>query len=116
MTQPITHYRKDYQQPDFWIDQIDLTFELEEDNTLVHSILKINRRVDAPKNAPLILNGEAIQLKSISLNNKALLDSEYQLDINTLTLQNVPDNFHFTNHCFNSTQIKYGIVGFIYFF
>jgi aminopeptidase N len=93
MTQPITHYRKDYQQPDFWIDQIDLTFELEEDYTLVHSILKINRRVDAPKNAPLILNGEAIQLKSISLNNKELLTSEYQLDVNTLKLSNVPDNF-----------------------
>ncbi len=70
MTQPITHYRKDYQQPDFWINQVDLTFELDEDNTLVHSILSITRRVDAPKNAPLILNGEAIQLKNISLNNK----------------------------------------------
>lgn len=93
MTQPITHYRKDYQQPHFWIDQIDLTFELDEDNTLVHSLLTINRRVDAPKNAPLILNGEAIQLKSISLNNKALLESNYQLDVNTLKLPNVPDHF-----------------------
>jgi len=93
MTKPTTHYRKDYQQPDFWINQVDLTFELDEDNTFVHSVLHINRRVDAPKNAPLILNGEAIQLENISLNNKLLSSTDYQLDVDTLTLQNVPDNF-----------------------
>lgn len=93
MTQPITHYRKDYQQPDFWINQVDLTFELDEDNTLVHSILTINRRVDAPKDAPLVLNGESIQLQNISLNNKELLSSEYQLDVDTLKIPNVPNQF-----------------------
>ncbi|MEY3219151.1 MAG: aminopeptidase [Pseudomonadota bacterium] len=93
MTNPITHYRKDYQQPDFWIDQVDLTFELDEDNTLVHSTLSINRRVDAPKNAPLILNGEAIQLQNISLNYKTLSEDSYQIDVDTLKIPNVPDNF-----------------------
>lgn len=93
MTQPIVHYRKDYQQPSFWITQVDLTFELDEKQTLVHSILTINRRVDAPHDAPLILNGEALQLKYISLNNKELSPSDYQLDIDTLTIPVVPDQF-----------------------
>jgi aminopeptidase N len=32
-----TIYLKDYQQPDYWIDHVDLTFELEEEKTRVIS-------------------------------------------------------------------------------
>ena len=44
--QPKTIYLKDYQQPDYWIDETHLTFELFEDHALVHSRLMLRLNSD----------------------------------------------------------------------
>src|SRR5690554_1534578 len=45
--QPQTIYLTDYRQPDYWIDETHLTFELFEDHALVHSRLVVRRNSEA---------------------------------------------------------------------
>jgi len=87
-------YLKDYRPPDFTIDTIFLHFDLHEAFTEVKSILKLKRNPLAKTpNAPLKLNGENLHLKSIFLNGKALAETEYVIDDNSLTIAKAPDEF-----------------------
>ena len=56
--QPKTIYLKDYQAPDYLIDETHLTFELYEDHTLVHAQLVMRRKPERaasnPKLPPLV--------------------------------------------------------------
>ena len=86
--QPKTIYLKDYQQPDYWIDETQLTFELFEDYTLVHSRLSIRLNDAKPQGEtqpPLVLDGQLLELVSVALDDQPL--SSYQVDDDTLTLQ-----------------------------
>ena len=86
--QPKTIYLKDYQQPDYWIDETHLTFELFEDHALVHSRLSLRRNTGQGKKLPsLVLNGQHLQLVSVALDDAELDEGSYQLDADHLTLQ-----------------------------
>ena len=90
--QPV--YRADYRQPDYWIDEVDLHFDLGEDETWVNASLavRVNERLsgDAP---PLVLHGEALELVGVRVDGRVLGPSEYLADEKSLTLQNVPRRF-----------------------
>jgi len=93
---PKTIYLKDYTPPDYWVDAVDLIFDLYDDHTLVHSTLTCRRNTEtADKSTPLVLNGKNVKLKKIALNNKALDPKAYQLnELNdTLVLPEVPAQF-----------------------
>ena len=85
----------DYQKPDFSIEHLYLTFELDDYKTCVTSQLEVNRETDSSK-ANLVLDGERLKLISVTLNKKLLKEGEYQLDDKTLTIFNVPDHFCLT--------------------
>lgn len=87
--QPKTIYLKDYQQPDYWIDETHLTFELFEDHALVHSRLALRLNVDKPQKAlpPLVLDGQQLQLLSAALDDQPLAEGDYQVDTHSLSLQ-----------------------------
>ncbi|MFT6429334.1 MAG: aminopeptidase N [Halopseudomonas sp.] len=87
--QPKTIYLKDYQQPNYWIDETHLTFELFEDHALVHSRLSMRRNEERNDKQlpPLVLDGQLLELISVSLDEQALDASAYQLDKDTLSLQ-----------------------------
>lgn len=91
---PKITYLKDYQPPHYWIDTVDLIFDLENDKTLVHSKL-VGRRnqQNADKKTPLVLVGENVKLKSIKLDSKTLNQDQYLLTEESLTLPEVPENF-----------------------
>ncbi len=83
----------EYKQPDYLVETIDLTFHLDSTKTLVQSkivILKNNN-----EEAPLILNGEELTLKSIKINGEAFSDYKHDEEAHTLTLNRVP-NTNFT--------------------
>ncbi|SDU10999.1 aminopeptidase N [Pseudomonas pohangensis] len=86
--QPKVIHLKDYQAPDYLIDETHLTFELFEDHTLVHAQLVMRRNpqlgMDLP---PLVLDGQQLELLSLSLDDHLLTPAEYQLDDSQLTLQ-----------------------------
>ncbi|PKM05475.1 MAG: aminopeptidase N [Gammaproteobacteria bacterium HGW-Gammaproteobacteria-6] len=86
--QPKTIYLKDYRQPDYWIDETHLTFELFDDHALVHSRLAMRLNTAKGKSAQpaLVLDGQQLELISIALDDRLLSTDEYQLDDNQLTL------------------------------
>src|SRR5690554_1718189 len=83
--QPQTIYLKDYRQPDYWIDETHLTFELFEDHALVHSRLFIRRNGDAGL-VPLMLDGQQLELVSVALGDQTLAPTDYQVDEYSLIL------------------------------
>ena len=85
--QPKTIYLKDYRQPDYWIDETHLTFELFEDHALVHSRLSVRRNSEQGASLPaLVLDGQHLQLVSVALDDRSLAAADYQLDAEHLTL------------------------------
>jgi aminopeptidase N len=91
---PKAIHLKDYQLPNFLIPKTHLTFELDETQTIVSSKLSIERNAKSnDKKAPLILNGEKMQLKNIKIDGRELLDSEYSFTDSDLTIFDTPDHF-----------------------
>ncbi len=93
--QPKVIHLKDYQAPDYLIDETHLTFELYEDRTLVHAQLVMRRNPDAGAGLPpLQLDGQDLELISLALNDRQLALGDYQIAEESLTLQ--PDAASFT--------------------
>ncbi|MEJ2059187.1 MAG: aminopeptidase N [Gammaproteobacteria bacterium] len=87
-------YLKDYTPPPYLIDDVDLRFELGEDETLVHARLSLRRNPDHP--APgdkLRLDGEGLSLRAIAVNGQALPETAYHLDAHGLELIDPPESF-----------------------
>ena len=84
-------YLSEYTIPDFTITETRLEFELEESCTRVKSRLTIMRL--GSTEAPLRLDGVELNLLSISIDNKALAENEYDKTSEQLTIYSVPDEF-----------------------
>lgn len=92
--QPKMIYLKDYQVPDYLIDETHLTFELFEDHSLVHAQLVMRRNPAAGSGLPpLVLDGQQLELLELKLNDRELSAAEYQLSDSHLTLQPASDSF-----------------------
>ncbi|MFL9812510.1 aminopeptidase N [Stutzerimonas sp. VN223-3] len=93
--QPKVIHLKDYQAPEYLIDETHLTFELYEDRTLVHAQLVMRRNPEAGAGLPpLQLHGQDLELMSLSLNDCQLGLGDYEIAEESLTLQ--PDSAAFT--------------------
>lgn len=93
--QPKVIHLKDYQVPDYLIDETHLTFELYEDRSLVHAQLVMRRNPAAGAGLPpLHLHGQDLELISLALNDRQLGLGEYEVAEESLTLQ--PDAASFT--------------------
>jgi aminopeptidase N len=92
--QPKMIYLKDYQAPDYLIDETHLTFELYEDHTLVHAQLVMRRNPAAGAGLPpLALDGQQLELLSVALDDRELSAADYQLSDSHLTLQPTQERF-----------------------
>ena len=92
--QPKVIYLKDYQAPEYLIEETNLTFELYEDHTLVHAQLVMRRNPERGDGLPpLVLDGQQLELLSVALDDQALEAGQYQLDENHLTLQPTANTF-----------------------
>ena len=89
--QPETIYLKDYQPAPFKIDELQLYFNLNEEETLVTSTLKMQRTGD--KNASLGFDGQELELVSIKLDRETLPAERYEIDEESLTIAELPDAF-----------------------
>ncbi|MBW2294292.1 MAG: aminopeptidase N, partial [Deltaproteobacteria bacterium] len=92
----MTTYRDAYALPDYWIDSVDLDFELDEDRTRVRASLAVRRNEtlvgDPP---PFVLNGEELNLIRISIDGRNLDSNEYELRDGELRVSSVPARFTF---------------------
>ncbi len=84
-------FRKDYQQPNYWVQSVSLGFLIEPSFTVVRS--KINFKHNAPKQSKLVLNGVDIDLMKISIDGKTLDKADYVIDDESLTIENTPEIF-----------------------
>src|SRR5210317_1938591 len=93
-TTPKTIYLKDYQVPDFLISEVELWFDLHEQDTTVRSRLQVQRNEESRNsNAALVLDGDELELVSLKIDGKLLKEKDYQLTDESLTIENVGDNF-----------------------
>jgi len=86
--QPQTIYLKDYQAPEYLIEETRLRFELHDDQTLVHAELRLQRNPARGAGLPpLVLHGEELELLAVALDDQALAAGDYQVEGGSLTLQ-----------------------------
>ena len=95
---PKAKYRKDYLEPDFWIDQVDLEFELEPTSTLVRTRLAVRRNDNADAGAALQLDGEELETLAVKLDGNELGEDAYRVENERLTISDVPDRFELETH------------------
>ena len=88
---PQTKFLKDYTKPDFEIENIHLTFDIRDGVTTVRA-KTVFKRANADASA-LVLDGQELTLKSVSLDGEKLADNRYSVDDDTLTVHDVPDHF-----------------------
>ncbi|EKT4541009.1 aminopeptidase N [Pseudomonas sp. NBRC 111118] len=92
--QPQVIYLKDYQAPEYLIDETHLTFELFEDHTLVHAQLVMRRNPARGAGLPpLELDGQQLELLRASLDDQELQPGDYRLDADSLTIQPKAERF-----------------------
>ncbi|UOF93916.1 MAG: aminopeptidase N [Bordetella sp.] len=84
-----TIYRKDYKAYPYKIENVNLTFDLSPEITRVCNIMDICCKLDSFDNI-LHLNGEDLELISLSVNGKLLNNNQYTLTSKTLSIHNFP--------------------------
>jgi len=91
---PKTIYREDYRPPDYWIDAVELHFDLGEEVTRVRSKLSMRRSQDIGGDPPpLVLNGQELALEGVWLDGRELSPGEFHLGDEELVVQSVPARF-----------------------
>ncbi|WP_108879501.1 aminopeptidase N [Anderseniella sp. Alg231-50] len=89
---PPTIRLKDYKPSDYLIDHVSLDVALQPTATGVVSILKMRPNpASRTVNAPVRLDGEALELKSVAINGETIGDNRYTLTENQLIIDDVPE-------------------------
>jgi aminopeptidase N len=81
--------RQDYIAPAYWIDTVDLCFDLDPTKTRVLNKMKLRRNLDVPAQ-PLKLDGDELNLARVQVNGQG---SSFKMDGNQLVLSDLPDEF-----------------------
>jgi aminopeptidase N len=79
-------FRADYQAPAYWIDTVDLAFDLDPAKTRVLNKMKLRRNPDVPAQA-LRLDGEELNLARVLVNGQG---TSFKMEGGQLVLENLP--------------------------
>ena len=79
--------RADYTAPAYWIDTVDLTFDLDPLKTRVLNKMRVRRNPDVPAQS-LRLEGEELNLARVMVNGGG---TSFKMDGNQLVLENLPE-------------------------
>jgi aminopeptidase N len=79
--------RVDYTAPAYWIDNVDLTFDLDPTKTRVLNKMRVRRNPDVAAQA-LRLDGEELNLARVMVNGGG---TSFKMDGNQLVLENLPE-------------------------
>ncbi|PIT72720.1 aminopeptidase N [Limnohabitans sp. G3-2] len=85
--QPTAIHREAYAAPAFWIDTVDLTFDLDPSKTRVLSKMRLRRNPDVAAQA-LRLDGEDLNLARVLVNGGG---TSFKMDGHQLVLENLPE-------------------------
>ena len=93
-TTPKTVHLKDYTPPAFLISTVDLDVDIRDDHALVKATLAVSRNPQAAgSKTPLELDGDELELLSVTMDGGRLGNTAYALDAERLTIPGVPDRF-----------------------
>ena len=84
--QPTVIHRADYTAPAFWIDTVELSFDLDPAKTRVLNKMTLRRNPDVPVQ-PLRLDGDELNLARVLVNGQG---ASFKLDGGQLVLDNLP--------------------------
>jgi aminopeptidase N len=87
---PKTIRLKDYRPSDFLITRVDLDISFDRTATRVRARLAISRNPDAATDAPLILDGDELQLVHLAIDGVALAGQAYAASAESLTIKRPP--------------------------
>jgi len=87
--QPIAIRREDYAPPAWWIDTVDLTFDLDPAKTRVLNRMRLRRNPDLPAQA-LRLDGDELNLARVLVDGQG---ASFRVEGGQLVLDNLPDSF-----------------------
>ena len=97
--QSLVTRREDYQVPGFWIDTVDLVFDLDATKTRVLNTMTLRRNPASPLQA-LRLDGEDLNLSRVLLNGQG---TSFKIEDQQLVLENLPEgNEAFTLEVFTT--------------
>ena len=78
--------REDYAPPAFWIDTVDLTFDLDPAKTRVLNRMRLRRNPDVPAQ-PLRLDGDELNLARVLVNGQG---ASFRMEGDQLVLDGLP--------------------------
>ncbi|MFV2089741.1 MAG: aminopeptidase N, partial [Pseudomonadales bacterium] len=84
---------EDYRPPDYEICSTDLRFEIGDGETVVTNRMRLERRGSSDE---LVLDGQELELLSVSVDDRELGSNEYRLDSDSLTLIGLADECQVT--------------------
>jgi aminopeptidase N len=87
---PQTIYRKDYSPPSFWVDTVEMGFDLDPQLTRVATRIAMTRNPDS-RGKSIVLYGEALELAGLRMNGKELSKRGYSLSNGVLEIPGAPD-------------------------
>ncbi|MGE0388199.1 MAG: aminopeptidase N [Gammaproteobacteria bacterium] len=90
---PRTVHLSDYTAPAYFIDRVELDVDIRADDAIVTAEMIVSRNPAAPPGAPLRLDGEGLELRSIALDGRPLAPGEYTLEPDALGLAQAPERF-----------------------
>ncbi len=90
---PKTIRLEDYTPPRYWVDNVNLRFELGEDETRVVSELALRRNDSMAGPNELELLGEQLRLGQLHVDGHELADTDYVIDAERLLIRDVPAQF-----------------------
>lgn len=87
--EPVAIRREDYRAPAYWIDTVDLTFDLDPAKTRVLNRMRLRRNPDlAPE--PLRLDGDELNLARVLVDGQG---ASFRMEADQLVIDNLPDAF-----------------------
>ena len=82
--------RDNYTQPAYWVQSLDMGFDLDPKATRV-AARSVHQRNPASKDCDLILHGDEVELVALRMNGKTLTKRHYRLEHGKLIIPNAPD-------------------------
>jgi aminopeptidase N len=108
---PKTIYLKEYTPPKYYINNVNLRFELAEDETRVVAELSVVRNDSASVSNALELHGEQLRLGEVQIDGRALSEEEYTQTDEQLIIHNVPESFVLKTEVFSKPQENTSLEG-----
>ncbi|MDE2428898.1 MAG: aminopeptidase N, partial [Burkholderiales bacterium] len=91
VSKPQAIFRKDYVAPGFWVDTVEMGFDLDLNETHVATRMTM-RRNHASAEKDLVLFGESLKLLQLRMNGVNLKKTAYKIEGETLRIANAPDD------------------------